>query len=114
MTYLQVTPLTSLKFAEFVVKAGFPPGVVNILPGSGTMNIPCCSGVVNTPVICTRSCCFSIPYAVNFIYAAFISSSCHELELNWMILLTRSQDNQVALPGIFDEGSLKHTVHFPA
>ena len=32
----QVTPLTALKFAELVVKAGFPPGVVNIVPGSGS------------------------------------------------------------------------------
>lgn len=32
-----VTPLTSLKFAELVVRAGFPPGVVNILPGSGSV-----------------------------------------------------------------------------
>ena len=31
----QVTPLTALKFAELVVKAGFPPGVINIVPGSG-------------------------------------------------------------------------------
>lgn len=30
-----VTPLTALKFAELVVKAGFPKGVINILPGSG-------------------------------------------------------------------------------
>ena len=30
-----VTPLTSLKFGELVVKAGFPPGVINIIPGSG-------------------------------------------------------------------------------
>ena len=35
---LQVTPLTSLKFAELVVRAGFPPGVVNILPGSGILH----------------------------------------------------------------------------
>ncbi|XP_072181777.1 mitochondrial 10-formyltetrahydrofolate dehydrogenase-like isoform X1 [Diadema setosum] len=33
----QVTPLTALKFAELVVKAGFPPGVINILPGSGSV-----------------------------------------------------------------------------
>lgn len=32
---IQVTPLTALKFAELSVKAGFPPGVINILPGSG-------------------------------------------------------------------------------
>ncbi|GBP27061.1 Cytosolic 10-formyltetrahydrofolate dehydrogenase [Eumeta japonica] len=30
-----VCPLTALKFAELTAKAGFPPGVVNILPGSG-------------------------------------------------------------------------------
>ncbi|KAJ8302046.1 hypothetical protein KUTeg_021033, partial [Tegillarca granosa] len=34
----QVTPLTALKFAELVVKAGFPPGVINILPGPGKTN----------------------------------------------------------------------------
>lgn len=33
----QVTPLTALKFAELVVRAGFPPGVINILPGSGSV-----------------------------------------------------------------------------
>lgn len=32
-----VTPLTSLKFGELVVMAGFPPGVINIVPGSGTV-----------------------------------------------------------------------------
>ena len=31
----KVTPMTALKFAELTVKAGFPPGVINILPGSG-------------------------------------------------------------------------------
>ena len=31
-----MTPLTAMKFAELVVKAGFPPGVVNILPGKGS------------------------------------------------------------------------------
>lgn len=30
-----VCPLTALKFAELCVRAGVPPGVVNILPGSG-------------------------------------------------------------------------------
>ncbi|KAL8595137.1 hypothetical protein ACOMHN_013810 [Nucella lapillus] len=33
----QVTPLTALKFAELSVEAGFPPGVINILPGSGSV-----------------------------------------------------------------------------
>uniref|UniRef100_A0A8C0K6B5 10-formyltetrahydrofolate dehydrogenase n=1 Tax=Canis lupus dingo TaxID=286419 RepID=A0A8C0K6B5_CANLU len=31
----QVTPLTALKFAELSSKAGFPKGVINIIPGSG-------------------------------------------------------------------------------
>ncbi|XP_073745974.1 cytosolic 10-formyltetrahydrofolate dehydrogenase isoform X2 [Callorhinus ursinus] len=33
----QVTPLTALKFAELTLKAGIPKGVVNILPGSGSL-----------------------------------------------------------------------------
>eukprot|EP00040_Diaphanoeca_grandis_P000803 m.16504 g.16504 ORF g.16504 m.16504 type:complete len:921 (-) comp11077_c0_seq1:330-3092(-) len=31
----QVTPLTALKWAQLTQLAGFPPGVVNIIPGSG-------------------------------------------------------------------------------
>jgi len=30
------TPLTALRVGELILEAGFPPGVVNILPGSGT------------------------------------------------------------------------------
>ncbi|CAN8026289.1 unnamed protein product [Ixodes persulcatus] len=33
----QVCPLTALKLAELAVHAGFPPGVFNVLPGSGTV-----------------------------------------------------------------------------
>ncbi|XP_075852069.1 cytosolic 10-formyltetrahydrofolate dehydrogenase [Microcebus murinus] len=33
----QVTPLTALKFAELTLKAGLPKGVVNVLPGSGSL-----------------------------------------------------------------------------
>lgn len=29
------SPLTALKFAELTVKAGFPPGVINVLTGTG-------------------------------------------------------------------------------
>lgn len=32
----QASPLTALKFAELTARAGFPPGVVNIVPGNGT------------------------------------------------------------------------------
>lgn len=40
--------MTSLKFAELVVKAGFPPGVVNILPGSGMLNTAGNAGILDT------------------------------------------------------------------
>uniref|UniRef100_A0A671EJZ5 10-formyltetrahydrofolate dehydrogenase n=1 Tax=Rhinolophus ferrumequinum TaxID=59479 RepID=A0A671EJZ5_RHIFE len=33
----QVTPLTALKFAELTLKAGIPKGVINVLPGSGSL-----------------------------------------------------------------------------
>uniref|UniRef100_A0A8C9EFP8 formyltetrahydrofolate dehydrogenase n=1 Tax=Phocoena sinus TaxID=42100 RepID=A0A8C9EFP8_PHOSS len=33
----QVTPLTALKFAELTLKAGIPKGVINVLPGSGSV-----------------------------------------------------------------------------
>lgn len=33
----QVCPLTALKFAELSVKAGFPPGVINIVTGTGSL-----------------------------------------------------------------------------
>lgn len=32
----QVSPLTALKFAELSVKAGIPPGVINVIPGKGS------------------------------------------------------------------------------
>lgn len=32
----QVTPLASLKWAQLTQKAGFPPGVINLIPGSGS------------------------------------------------------------------------------
>jgi len=33
----QVSPLTALKFAELALLAGFPPGVINVLPGTGSV-----------------------------------------------------------------------------
>ena len=31
----QVSPLTACKFAELSARAGIPPGVINVLPGTG-------------------------------------------------------------------------------
>lgn len=33
----QACPLTALKFAELTVKAGFPPGVINVTTGTGSV-----------------------------------------------------------------------------
>ena len=35
----EVTPLTALKFAELTARAGFPKGVVNIVPGKGQRRV---------------------------------------------------------------------------
>ena len=32
----QVTPLTALKWAQIAQRVGFPPGVINVIPGKGT------------------------------------------------------------------------------
>ena len=32
-----MSPLTALKFAELSLKAGIPPGVINVLPGTGSV-----------------------------------------------------------------------------
>src|SRR5581483_2428932 len=31
----ELTPFTSLRFAELAAEAGFPPGVINVVPGAG-------------------------------------------------------------------------------
>ena len=44
----QVCPLTALKLAELTVKAGFPPGVFNVLPGTGR---ECGQAIVEHPLV---------------------------------------------------------------
>ncbi|KAK0082203.1 hypothetical protein PV325_010892 [Microctonus aethiopoides] len=44
----QASPLTALKFAELSIKAGIPPGVINIVPGNGTVTG---MAIVNHPLI---------------------------------------------------------------
>ena len=46
--FLQVCPLTALKFAELAVKAGIPPGVINVLPGTGR---ECGQAIADHPLI---------------------------------------------------------------
>ncbi|XP_037292640.1 cytosolic 10-formyltetrahydrofolate dehydrogenase [Manduca sexta] len=43
-----VCPLTALKFAELSARAGIPPGVINILPGSGTV---CGQALADHPLV---------------------------------------------------------------
>ncbi|KAL2724953.1 cytosolic 10-formyltetrahydrofolate dehydrogenase isoform X1 [Vespula maculifrons] len=44
----QASPLTALKFAELSAQAGIPPGVINIVPGNGSVTG---NAVVNHPLI---------------------------------------------------------------
>jgi len=44
----QVSPLTALKFAELSAKAGFPPGVINVLPGTGSK---CGQAIADHPLV---------------------------------------------------------------
>lgn len=44
----QASPLTALKWAELVARAGFPPGVVNIVPGKGSQ---CGQAILDHPDI---------------------------------------------------------------
>lgn len=55
--HFQVTPLTALKFAELTVKAGFPKGVINIIPGSGKPAGRLCS---DRPATQGAKCCFPL------------------------------------------------------
>ncbi len=52
-----MTPLTAMKFAELTVKAGFPPGVINVLPGKGQA-IPTAPLDVYTCFKVVVFCCF--------------------------------------------------------
>ncbi|XP_076047759.1 cytosolic 10-formyltetrahydrofolate dehydrogenase isoform X2 [Oratosquilla oratoria] len=42
----QVSPLTAIKFAELSARAGIPPGVINVLPGTGGV---CGQGIADHP-----------------------------------------------------------------
>lgn len=47
----ELTPLTNIFFGSLVVKAGFPPGVINILIGYGTVVGRCISKHPKIPKI---------------------------------------------------------------
>jgi len=44
----QVSPLTALKFAELSLAAGIPPGVINVLPGTGRV---CGQAIADHPLV---------------------------------------------------------------
>ena len=47
--FFQACPLTALKFAELSSKAGIPPGVINVLPGTGSV---CGQAIADHPKVC--------------------------------------------------------------
>ena len=40
--------MTALKFAELSLKAGIPPGVINVLPGTGSQ---CGQAIADHPLV---------------------------------------------------------------
>lgn len=44
----QVSPLTAIKFAELSARAGIPPGVINVLPGTGSV---CGQAIADHPLV---------------------------------------------------------------
>ncbi|KAG1649677.1 Cytosolic 10-formyltetrahydrofolate dehydrogenase [Nymphon striatum] len=68
----QVSPLTALKFAELAAKSGIPPGVINVLPGSGG---ECGQGIADHPEVRKLGFTGSTPIGVQ------IMRSCAESNL---------------------------------
>merc|ERR1712079_445252 len=67
----QVSPLTALKFAELTVEAGFPPGVINVLPGTGR---ECGQAIADHPLIRKLGFTGSTPIGHTIMKSAAVSN----------------------------------------
>jgi len=67
----QVCPLTALKFAELAVKAGIPPGVINVLPGTGR---ECGQAIADHPLIRKLGFTGSTPIGHTIMKSAAVSN----------------------------------------
>lgn len=69
----QVSPLTALKFAELSARAGIPPGVINVLPGTGRFFIVVSSQSLFTMFTNTQSSAFFLCQPVPKIFVSTVS-----------------------------------------
>ncbi|XP_076351256.1 cytosolic 10-formyltetrahydrofolate dehydrogenase-like isoform X2 [Tachypleus tridentatus] len=67
----QVSPLTALKLAELVVRAGFPPGVINILPGAGSL---CGQAIADHPLVRKLGFTGSTPIGMQIMKSCAVSN----------------------------------------
>ncbi|XP_020706570.2 cytosolic 10-formyltetrahydrofolate dehydrogenase isoform X2 [Athalia rosae] len=93
----QVSPLTALKFAELSVLAGIPPGVINIVPGSGSVTG---NAIVKHPLI--RKLGFTGSTEVGQV----IMRSCAESNLKKVSLELGGKSPLV----IFEDADIQHAV----
>ncbi|XP_044578164.1 cytosolic 10-formyltetrahydrofolate dehydrogenase isoform X1 [Cotesia glomerata] len=93
----QASPLTALKFAELSVKAGIPPGVINIVPGNGSVTG---MSIVNHPLI--RKLGFTGSTEIG----QTIMKSCAESNLKKVSLELGGKSPLV----IFEDADLQHAV----
>ncbi|CAG5102076.1 Similar to aldh1l1: Cytosolic 10-formyltetrahydrofolate dehydrogenase (Xenopus tropicalis) [Cotesia congregata] len=93
----QASPLTALKFAELSVKAGIPPGVINIVPGNGSVTG---MSIVNHPLI--RKLGFTGSTEIG----QMIMKSCAESNLKKVSLELGGKSPLV----IFEDADLQHAV----
>ncbi|XP_013783953.1 cytosolic 10-formyltetrahydrofolate dehydrogenase-like [Limulus polyphemus] len=67
----QVSPLTALKLAELIVRAGFPPGVINILPGAGSL---CGQAIADHPLVRKLGFTGSTPIGMQIMKSCAVSN----------------------------------------
>lgn len=93
----QASPLTALKFAELTVRAGFPPGVVNIVPGNGA---------VTGNAICEHPMIRKLGFTGSTLIGQSIMRSCADSNLKKVSLELGGKSPLV----IFEDADLQHAV----
>ncbi|XP_046738256.1 cytosolic 10-formyltetrahydrofolate dehydrogenase isoform X2 [Diprion similis] len=93
----QVSPLTALKFAELSALAGIPPGVINIVPGSGS---------ITGTAIATHPLVRKLGFTGSTEIGQVIMRSCAESNLKKVSLELGGKSPLV----IFDDADIQHAV----
>ncbi|XP_043264344.1 mitochondrial 10-formyltetrahydrofolate dehydrogenase [Colletes gigas] len=93
----QASPLTALKFAELTVKAGFPRGVVNIVPGNGS---------VTGNAICEHPLIRKLGFTGSTLIGQSVMRSCADSNLKKVSLELGGKSPLV----IFEDADIQHAV----